>query len=265
VADLKALTDVLAGIAGEYPPQLVQEQRRDVDRIAFNIGLVCPQDGGPSISSMSICDIGGGIGLFSVGCAAIGFKRVVLIDDFGDRINGDGGESILALHRKYGVDVRARDVIAEGLGDAGAGADVVTCFDSMEHWHHSPRRLFASVSQGLAPGGTFVLSGPNCVNLRKRIAVPLGRGKWSSMSEWYDADVFRAHVREPDVDDLRRIGRDMGLVDMRIIGRNWLGRHSPSPAVRAMTTLMDHPLRLRPSLCSDLYLVGRKPVLAHDI
>jgi hypothetical protein len=47
----------------------------------------------------------------------------------------------------------------------------------MEHWHHSPKRLFRQVSDKLLkPGGRFVLAVPNCVNLRKRLSVPLGVG-----------------------------------------------------------------------------------------
>jgi SAM-dependent methyltransferase len=261
--DRHTLTGTLTSIAGEYPAHLVPGQRRDVDRVAFNIALACQAVGQKPISSMTICDLGGGIGLFSVGCAAIGFKRVVLIDDFRDPVNQDQGASVLALHRKYGVEVRSRDVVAEGLGEACDEIDVVTSFDSMEHWHHSPKRLFASVMQHLVPGGAFVLSVPNCVNLRKRLTVPFGVGKWSPMEDWYRADVFRAHVREPDVDDLRYISRDMGLCDVRIFGRNWLGYDSPRAIVRLVTKLMDYPLRLRPSLCSDLYLVGRKPGSPH--
>lgn len=79
------------------------------------------------------------------------------------------------------------------------------------------------------------------------------------MQDWYEPEVFRGHVREPDVCDLKYIARDMGLVDVRIIGRNWLGYYSERAAIRIATKLMDYPLRLKPSLCSDLYMTGKKP------
>jgi SAM-dependent methyltransferase len=202
--------------------------------------------------------VGGGVGLFSVGCAAAGFKRVVLIDDFRDEINRIAGDSILDLHRKRGIEVLSRDVVAQGLGAEGP-FDAVTSFDSMEHWHHSPKRLFRQIMDALRPGGLFVLGVPNCVNLRKRLTVPLGRGKWSRMADWYEPEVFRGHVREPDVDDLRYIGRDLGLENSRILGRNWLGLLSSNPLMRIATIAADRPLRLFPSLCSDIYLVGKKP------
>ena len=197
--------------------------------------------------------------MFSVGCAALGFKRVTLVDDFNDAINQKVGDKVFALHRGHGVDVVSRDVVADGLGDLGQDLDAITTFDSMEHWHHSPKRLFRQVMHELRPGGVFVLGVPNCINLRKRITVPFGVGQWSSMSDWYEPDVFRGHVREPDAGDLKYIARDMGLCKVKIIGRNWLGYRSARLPVRIAARLLDYSLRPLPSLCSDLYLVGERP------
>jgi hypothetical protein len=97
------------------------------------------------------------------------------------------------------------------------------------------------------------------VNLRKRLSVPFGKGKWSEMRDWYEPAEFRGHVREPDVDDLAYIARDMGLVSTKILGRNWMGHVSASRAVQWATKFVDIPLRSFPSFCSDIYLVGKKP------
>jgi SAM-dependent methyltransferase len=247
----------LASLAREYPPALTASQLSDVPRIAFHLALALGSTP-ERWADTAVCDIGGGVGLFSVGCAALGVRRSVLIDDFRDGINVGFGDAALGPHRAYGVEVHACDAIADGLRPKGP-FDVVTTFDSMEQWHSSPRRLFADVVRELKPGGRFVLGGPNCVNLRKRISVPLGRGKWSAFEDWYAPDVFRCHVREPDVDDLRRIAADLKLERVRILGRNWLGHGSSSRMARMATRIIDHPLRLRPSLCSDIYLVGHKP------
>ena len=106
-----------------------------------------------------------------------------------------------------------------------ASFDVITSFDSMEHWHHSPKRLFQEVMRVLKPSGRFILGVPNCVNLRKRLTVPFGFGKWSSIDDWYEQETFRGHVREPDVEDLRYIANDMGLMELQILGRNWMAYH----------------------------------------
>ena len=249
------IRSALLKLATEYPPEMVAEQRESVERIAFNIGLALD---GCRLEDTSICDIGGGVGLFSIGCKAIGCRRSVLVDDFGDDVNRAFGEPVLEPHRRRGVEIVSRDVISAGLGTAGP-FDVVTTFDSMEHWHHSPKPLFKEIVHELKPGGRFVLGVPNCVNLRKRITVPLGYGKWSSFEEWYGVQRFRGHVREPDVADLRSIANDMKLKNVRIVGMNWTGYASPSRLVRAGTRLVDVPLRLFPTLCGDIYLVGEKP------
>jgi len=252
------LFDTLRKVASQYPRDMVDKQIKDIPRIAFNIGIALEFLKPKYPNELEICDLGGGIGLFSVGCAAYGLKRTVLVDDFNDPVNHSVGASILDLHRSYGVEIVSRDVVANGIRDINGRFDVITTFDSMEHWHHSPKRLFHEAAEKLKPGGVFVLGVPNSQNVRKRIAVPLGLGKWSGMDDWYESDVFRGHVREPDVSDLLYIARDMRLNDLKIIGRNWMGYYSNNSVVRFTTKFVDYPLRLKPSLCSDIYMIGKK-------
>ncbi|MGC4783720.1 class I SAM-dependent methyltransferase [Micromonospora zamorensis] len=240
----------LQRLARRYPFEWRARLEYEVERQTFHIGLVA--DLAPA---GAVADIGGGTGLFSAGCAALGMSAT-LIDDFADPVNEACTDELLDLHRSVGVKIDVRDVVRDGLGLAPGSVDVITTFDSMEHWHSSPKRLFAEVTTALRPGGWFLLGVPNCVNLRKRITVPLGRGKWSSMADWYERPHFRGHVREPDVDDLRYIARDMRLTSVRIIGRNWLGRGHAHPIVRTLTPVVDRVLRSRPALCSDIYLLG---------
>jgi SAM-dependent methyltransferase len=250
----KRITEILRAIALQYPEGLVAAQLEDIERIAFHIELVVRRKG----TDISICDIGGGIGLFSVGCAAVGMKAT-LVDDFRDSVNVAFGESILDLHKFYGVKVFSRDVLSGALPLAPLSLDAITSFDSMEHWHHSPKELFRESMIALKPNGLFLLACPNCVNLRKRLAVPLGHGKWSPMHEWYESHTFRGHTREPDIDDLRYIARDMGLERVTIFGRNWVGYVARRRTIRVATRLFDKLLRLRPSLCGDIYMLGYKP------
>ena len=254
-----SLRSILYELARQYPASLVDEQISDTKRIAYNISLAMRAAVSKPVDELEICDLGGGVGLFSVGCAAFGFKRSVLVDDFDDSINHQLGATPLDLHRSHGVEIFSRDVIQFGIEDIEGSFDIITSFDSMEHWHNSPKRLFESVFRKLRPNGVFVLGVPNCVNLRKRISVPMGIGKWSDMESWYEADHFRGHVREPDTKDLLYIGRDMKLIDLKLYGCNWLGYGSRFRLARIATLFFDYPLRLRPSLCSDIYLVGRKP------
>jgi SAM-dependent methyltransferase len=243
------LEATLTEIAMDYPPRLRAAQLEDVARIAFNVGLVA----GRVPPGATVCDIGGGIGMFSLGCAALGFNAI-LVDDLSDEVNRGEGASALELHRARGVEVIQRDVIEDGLELEPRSLGAVTSFDSMEHWHHSPKRLFHGVRGALGENGLFVISTPNCVNLRKRALMPLGRVKWTSMEDWYEPERFRGHVREPDVDDLRYIARDLDLRDVRVLGRNWMGYRGGR---RAVARIVDRPLRRWPQLCSDIYLMGR--------
>jgi SAM-dependent methyltransferase len=252
-----AVTDivsVLERIADDYPLVLSAVQGYiDVPRNAFHISLISALPRGARIG-----DIGGGLGLFSPGCAALGFDTV-LLDDFKDAWHQSVAEDVFErVHRPLGVRIVSRDVIVDSVDFEPESFDAVTVFDTMEHWHNSPKPLFHKLMTALKPDGLFIIGCPNCVNLRKRITVPFGLGKWSQIKDWYETDRFRSHVREPDVADLRYIAADLGLADVAIIGRNWTGYRSRFRAARAISPIIDHALRLRPSLCSDIYMLGRK-------
>lgn len=221
---------------------------RDLARIAFHMSLVRGQD---------LLDIGGATGLFPVACKAAGFRRVVVVDDFndpGDRARGVAN-SRFELHEKFGVEAVTRDVL-QGL-DYLEEFDAVTAFDVLEHLHHSPKRMLHDALRALRTNGTLIIAVPNCMNLRKRFAWLLGTGRWTSMEEWYEQPIFRSHVREPSAADLHYIARDLGLREAHVLGRNWSADWA-SGMRRVVGRMLDWPLRLRPSLCSDLYLIGRK-------
>jgi hypothetical protein len=71
------VVSVLMRIADSYPPAIAAVQGYiDVPRNASNLSLLFSLQRGARIG-----DIGGGLGLFSPGCAALGFD-VTLVDDF---------------------------------------------------------------------------------------------------------------------------------------------------------------------------------------
>jgi 2-polyprenyl-3-methyl-5-hydroxy-6-metoxy-1,4-benzoquinol methylase len=238
---------VLAEVTKDYPPPVRESQLLDVERIVYHIELV--QRYGKS--GGRICDIGGGVGLFSPGCAALGYG-ITLVDHFKDEINFSSGEDVFVPHARRGVKIMSCDVIAEPLDFPENSFDVVTAFDSMEHWQHSPRRLFHMLRKALAPAGIFIIGVPKRKNLARRLTTLLGRGHRSVVRDWYNSDIFRDDVREPRVSDLRYICRDLDMAILAVIGRNWLDRMS-YPLVAKLT---DPVLRMRPGLCSDLYVVA---------
>jgi SAM-dependent methyltransferase len=133
---------------------------------------------------------------------------------------------IRPLYRDLGVKLVTRDVLYGAVEFPPNHFDAVVSFDGIQHLHTAPVDFFRRLKSWLRPGGAFILGVPN--------------GK-----------VRRS--REPRVGDLKSLAKSMELRSVRIAGRNWLGSRR-TPLHRGA----DHLLRLRPSLCADLYLIGHK-------
>ena len=236
----------------DYPSYL---NHANALRHSFNLDLVV--NGLRQDRPVTVCDIGGGWGAFSAGAAVLGMNAI-LVDDSADNGFYDKNDARHGMAEDFGFKRVCREVVKNGLDFEPGSIDVFTSFDSMEQWHNSPKKLFGQVSSLLRPGGMFILGVPNAVNLRKRIQTPLGKNKWSSMDDWYETPEFRGHVREPDVDDLRYIAKDMGLRKIEIIGRNWQGYLNMNKTLRLLSSMLDLGIRMAPSLCSDIYMVGFK-------
>jgi len=230
--------DVVQALARRYPEALRVEQLADAARIASHVERILSP-------GSSVADLGGGIGLFSPSCSALGMQTW-LVDDFGDAVNQAYRLDDIGLHRALGVRVVEAPIHRWGEAFGDESLDVITCFDSLEHWHHSPRPVFAEAYRVLKPGGSLLISGPNAVNLRKRLGVPLGRSNWSHFEDWFYPDQFRGHVRE------------LGFEKQAVWGRNWAG-YPAAGRGRAVPWLIDRALRPFPTLCSDLYVLARKP------
>jgi SAM-dependent methyltransferase len=237
--------------AGRKSVSLRDNMLTEIDRVTFEIETLSKFVLPPA----KIADIGGGINLFAPGLASLGFASIL---DFRDRWHAEL-RNALEIHREFAVSIIAADILVDDLGFGDATLDAVTSFDMLEHLHRSPKKMLGKLISALKPNGLFFISVPNCVNLRKRLTVPFGIGKWSPLQEWYEEPVFRGHVREFDVGDLLYIAGDLKLKDVQIIGKNWLGYQSRFAWVRGLTPFADAILQLRPSLCSNIYLIGRKP------
>ena len=192
-------------------------------------------------------------------CSRLGYNCTVVDDLSDDTYDNPETESVLKLFAEENVAVVQGDAFDEGqIKQYEKQYDLVTSHDSLEHWHNSPKELLHALWGQMRDGGLLWIGVPNCVNLRKRITVPFGHGKWSTMNDWYEAPVFRGHVREPDVGDLRYIANDLGAAKVQIEGKNWIGYRHPRKLVRTLIPFADKVLQLRPSLCSDINLFAWK-------
>ncbi len=232
-----------------YPEPLRSVQRADLARQRFHLEQVYRP-------AAAIADLGGGIGLLSPVCAALGMTAW-LVDDLRDAVNHHYAIDDLGVHQRTGVRLLVAPVLEWGKHFEDESLDVVTCIDSLEHWHHSPRPVLEQVARVLRPGGLLLLGTPNAANARHRAKLLVGRSNWSRFEDWYYPPEFRGHVREPVLADLVRIVDELGLERRAVFGRNWLD------AARGWKRLAlgaaDRALRPFPTLCKDLYILAARP------
>lgn len=249
---------ILAAILNEYPTALRRFLAPSIPRCAWHIDLVRDAVG----ARATVVDVGGAVSLFAPGCAAIGMKTILIDDQFDDPYDREVGaakrEAVARVIKPRGVLVMRRDIGVDGVGVPSESADAFTSFGVIEHLNRSPKAALHEMWKGLRPHGLLLVGAPNCANIRKRVSAVRGRSKWSRMADWYERAVFRGHVREPDVEDLLYIARDLGVKKPKILGRNWMGVESPRRFVHVAAEVADRALRLRPQLCSDIYLLARK-------
>ena len=258
-----ALRDVFRFFNGrEYAGETVEA------RIVFYVQLLA--DHGLLAPGKRIADLGAGICWFDPLVARFG-ADIVLVDDFGggggvDNENRDPALDTLSRYRReFGLEIIEQNFLDNPLPFADASLDAVTCFHSLEHWHHSPKNLFHEIRRVVRPGGFLILATPNAANLRKRLHVMLGANIWSSLDEWYhEQPFFRGHVREPILRDLRRLCEWNGFRVVASHGRNFIGRDShalsrlPRPLRHGLAIAAEQVLRYFPTLCSDIHVVARK-------
>ena len=214
--------DILGKYPATYHPILEANRHRilwQVDVVVDNV-----REGG------NLVDIGAGIVPFMLISQELGYRTTV-IDDLEDSTYlSDASKRVIELFESSGVNFIQADAFTNDLSFL-TDLDLVTSHDSMEHWHHSPRNMFRKFWARMTNNGLFFLGVPNCVNLRKRITVPF---------------------------DLRYIARDLGASRHQILGRNWIGYRHSSALIRRLTPLVDRAMQLRPSICSDIYLLAWK-------
>lgn len=218
-----------------------------------------------------LVDLGAGLSIFGPMVRKLGME-VTLVDDFGGGGGVIAGQSAKDIHvlklfrEQLGIHIVEQNFVEQPLQLTDASVDTITCFHSLEHWHNSPKRLFREITRVLRPHGWLVLATPNAVNMRKRAFVLMGRSNFPSLQAWYDEGdpVFRGHVREPIIRDLHQLMDWNGFEVRGTYGRNFIGRKSralkflPEPMVNGTAIVSDVILRLFPSLCSDIHVVGRR-------
>ena len=261
-----AYQNVLRGVQHRAP---AAELGKKLDRrMAFYLGMLA--HAGLMGNRSVLVDLGAGMSWFGPIASQLGMK-VALVDDFG----GGGGVEIsdrdaslrpLSVFRQqFGIDIFEQDLLRHPLPFSDGSVDAVTCFHSLEHWHHSPKHLFGEIRRVLRSGGYLFIATPNAVNLRKRGSVLFGRTNHCALAEWYDSDLeFRGHVREPVVDDLKNLVIWNQFRVVAVHGRNFIGADTTALSwvsralMKHIVELSDRILQYFPTLCSDIHIVAQK-------
>jgi SAM-dependent methyltransferase len=208
-------------------------------------------------------DLGGGLNIANGFLAELGMTVWVidLLEEYFPQssMKTEGTEQVAFLESK-GVQFIRADLVEFNLLDHfnPGSVDVVSSYHTLEHLHHSPRRMLASAMKILKPGGRVFFEVPNATNLLKRLKVLIGRTNYQPFQGFWEVDKYYGHIREYCVDDLRQLARHLHLTDVRIVGRNWYGSLYAVIPTRSAAGVVDSILQLRPGLCGSLFLSGRK-------
>lgn len=227
-----------------------------IDWLDYRISLVGHGD--------VIIDLGGGVNGVN-GFLSLQGKNVTSVDLFDDYYQWSSVKNPVLDQKNYlsslGVNFIHADLVAYDLLEhfAPESVDCVASYHTIEHLHHSPRRLLESAMRVLKPGGTLVIEVPNAANLLKRIKLLLGKTNYPNFSAYYDKDKWVGHVREYTVGDLQQLARQLKLSSYRIEGRNWYGALYRNKLTSPIAKQLDKLLQRFPGLCGSLFLIGYKP------
>ena len=211
--------------------------------------------------NVSFLDVGGGDGLLA-GLINYAYGKIdcYVVDDYQDQNSYE--KELIDYLKERGVNFINADASLDQCFISTISSKkkiyIISCLNSIEHWHNSPAEFLINSYENIKKGGKLVLAFPNNSNIKKRLLAVIGKTSWSNFDYWFDNKEFRGHIREPNVKDLKLIAMRVGCDNFNLYGRNYLGFFNPNQLVRILTNILDPFLRFIPSLCSDLYIVMNK-------
>jgi SAM-dependent methyltransferase len=242
-------------------PAFWQEFRQNqLARVVEEVSWVFKEGG-------TIIDLGGSNGFHASVCSSMGMKAYC-VDNFKIRGMGtmddyyfDDDLEAEKVSKELGVNFVHTDLLTWEPEFEDESIDAVMTFDNIEHLHHSPRGTYQKLFKKVKKGGYFLIGAPNAANILKRLRILLGKNVFSPLDDWYFHPKFIGHVREPIIEDYYQIANDLGLEVVKIIGRNWLGyqKYGDQGVKAKLIAGADQLLRPFPSLCSDIYILAKKP------
>lgn len=108
--------------------------------------------------------------------------------------------------------------------------DLVMANDVLEHLHDSPRELLNDLLELVKPNGLMIITVPNAVNIRKRLAVIRGKTNLPRYEGyyWYPGP-WRGHIREYVEGDLKQMSKYLNLEILELRGCDHMLEKIPAP------------------------------------
>ena len=252
----KYLADALDKSIEMLPASLRDLQRVDanMERDLYHMSLIYKPGG-------SVIDLGGGVACSLLALSQLGMD-VTIIDNYNRPYYvQDECSRALGIFRSSGIKIYEMDILDCSLDFVpNRSIDRVVSFDCIEHLHHSPKGVLERAMAKLAMGGKLIISTPNAVNLLKRMKVAFGRSNLNPFEDFYfQGDPFTGHIREFTKSELLQLASWLQFESAQVIGCNWYLHTNHLWIPRRFRKAIDVLLRITPTVCSNLYLVAKKP------
>ncbi len=176
-------------------------------------------------------------------------------DDLGDgwHLRDGNRERIMKFAAATGVDLRVAD--GGPIPFPEQSFDVIMLNDVLEHLHDSPRELLCDLLRLAVPSGLLLITVPNAVNIRKRLAVLCGRTNLPPFEDYYwQEGRWRGHVREYVLGDLAHLAQYLQVEIILLRGCDHMLGRVPDWARAAYLAVT----RLFPGWKDSLMLLGQK-------
>ncbi len=169
---MKKIKTALAELIEKYPAELKQYMINNENRFIYQIETVLSTVNRENGTSL---DIGAGFSPCSIVLAQMGWTAII-IDDYRDPGHDKVHQHMMSLFDEYSVKVISGNIFEDDMLFGSDEFDCVMTFDSMEHWHQSPKIIFKELTSRLNKGGILYW----CTQLRqhkKKINCTIWKGE----------------------------------------------------------------------------------------
>lgn len=212
----------------------------------------------PEFQGQRLLDIGSGpmdkTGVFQ----KLGFVCHA-VDDLGDpwHKRADNTQKIKDYAERLGIHFFHQPQGEYDIPFEAGSFDVVMSHAVIEHLHESPRHLLNTMGTMACPNGLLLITMPNSVNLRKRLAVLAGRTNCVPVDQFYHSiGMWRGHVREYTLRETVYICEQSGFEVLNHTTFEPLAQEKLRFPLRELYLLLG---RLVPTLRGGLLVICRKP------